>query len=69
VGDVFGTDDAVEAGGFHFFAAETEEGGVGVAGVQFGDELRAVVVSAGLTGGEEDTRIGGGESDGISLNG
>ncbi len=35
--------------------------------MQFGDELSAVVVSAGLAGREEDARIGGGESDGISL--
>jgi hypothetical protein len=69
VGNVFGADDTVEAGGFHLFAAKTEEGGVGVAGAQFGDELCAVVVSAGFAGREEDARIGDGESDGISLDG
>ncbi len=31
VGDVFGADDAVEAGGFHLFAAEAEAGELGMA--------------------------------------
>jgi hypothetical protein len=35
--------------------------------MQLVDELRAVVVSTGLAGGEEDARVGSGESDGISL--
>ncbi len=56
VGDVFGAHDAIEAGGFHLFAAEAEECGVGIASVQFRDELRAVVVPAGLAGGEKDAR-------------
>ena len=58
VGNVFGADDAVEAGGFHLFAAEAEEGGCGLATAKFGDELRAVVVAAGFAGREKDARIG-----------
>ena len=58
VGYVFGANDAVEACGFHLAAAEAEEGYVGMAGAEFGDELRAVVVAAGFAGGEEDARIG-----------
>ena len=58
VGYVFGADDAVEAGHFHLFAAEAEAGEVGVAGVEFGEKLGAVVVAAGFAGGEKDTRVG-----------
>jgi hypothetical protein len=36
VGDVFGADDALEAGVFHLFAAEAEAGESGVAGSEFG---------------------------------
>jgi uncharacterized protein YdeI (YjbR/CyaY-like superfamily) len=60
VGDVFGADDAVEARGFHLRAAEAEGGEMGQAGAQLGEELRAVVVSAGFAGGEEEGRVGGG---------
>ncbi len=35
VGDVFGADDALEAGVFHLFAAEAEAGEFGVAGAEF----------------------------------
>ena len=52
----------------HLAAAETEGGEVRVTGVQLGDDLGAVVVSAGFAGREEDARVGG-RSDGISLNG
>jgi len=58
VGDVFGADDAVEAGGFHLQAAEAEGGEVGHAGTEFGEDLRAVVVAAGFAGREEDIRVG-----------
>jgi hypothetical protein len=58
VGDVFGADDAVLARGFHLFAAEAEGDEVRQAGAQLGDELGAVVVSAGFSGGEEDGRVG-----------
>jgi hypothetical protein len=50
VGDIFGAYDAVEAGGLHLLAAEAEAGDVGMAIAQFGDELGAVVVPAGLPG-------------------
>ena len=36
VGDVFGADDALEAGVFHLFAAKAEAGEFGVAGAEFG---------------------------------
>lgn len=67
VGDIFGTDDAVEARGFHLFAAEAEECGTRAAGEQFGDELRAIMISAGFACGEKDARIGCSGIDGISL--
>ena len=38
-------------------APKAEEGGFGVTGVQFGDDLGAVVVAACFAGGEEDARI------------
>ena len=58
VGDVFGADDALLAGGFHGAAAEAGEGGGGDAAVEFGDDLGAVVVAGGFAGGEEDARVG-----------
>ena len=58
VGNVFGADDAVVAGCFHFAAAETEEGCVWMATAEFGDDLGAVVIAAGLAGREKDVRIG-----------
>jgi len=48
VGDVFGADYALEAGVFHFFAAEAEAGEFGVAGAEFGQKLGAVVVATGF---------------------
>jgi hypothetical protein len=63
---VFSADDAVEAGGLHLGATEAERGEVRMAGVEFGEELRAVVVAAGFAGGEEDARVGGG-GDGTSV--
>ena len=67
VGDVFGADDAVLAGGLHGGAAEAGEGGGGVAAVEFGDDGGAVVVAGGLAGGEEDARVGrGGDRDEFS---
>ena len=68
VGDVFGADDAVLAGGFHLLAAESGEGGVGQAVAEGGDEGRAVGVSGGFAGGEEDARVGDG-GDEFSLAG
>ena len=50
MGNVFGADDAIEAGIFHLLAAETEARDVRVAVTQLGDELRAVVVAAGFAG-------------------
>jgi hypothetical protein len=58
VGDVFGPHDAVEASGFHFFAAKAEAGKLGQTPAKLGDELRTVVVSAGFAGREKDARIG-----------
>ena len=58
VGDVFGADDALLAGGFHCGAAEAGEGGGGMRRAEFGDDLGAVVVAGGFAGGEEDARIG-----------
>jgi hypothetical protein len=58
VGDVFGADDALLAGGFHRGAAEAGEGGSGIAAVEFGDDLGAVMVAGGFAGGEEDARVG-----------
>jgi hypothetical protein len=50
VGDVFGANDTIEACGFHLLAPEAETGGVRMAVAQFGDQLCAVVVAAGLAG-------------------
>jgi hypothetical protein len=58
VGDVFGADNAVLAGICHLFAAEAEELPLRMAAAEFGDDLRAVVVSTGFAGREEDSRIG-----------
>jgi hypothetical protein len=58
MGDVFGADDALLAGGFHGRAAEAGEGGAGDAAVQFSDDFGAVVVAGGFAGGEEDARVG-----------
>ncbi len=70
VGDVFGADDAVEAGVFHLFAAEAEAGEVGVAGAEFGEELGAVVVAAGFASREEDSRVGvGGDGTSVDFSG
>ena len=60
VGDVFGADDAVEAGGLHLSATEAKAGQVGHTSAELGDDLRAVLVSAGFAGREEDCRIGWG---------
>jgi hypothetical protein len=57
VGDVFGPDDAVEAGGFHLLSAQAEAGELRVASPKFDEELGAVVVAAGFAGREEDARI------------
>jgi hypothetical protein len=67
VGDVFGADDTVKSGGFHFSAPEAKAGEVRIAGAQFEDELGAVMVTACFTGGEEDARIVT-HSDEISVN-
>ena len=58
VGDVFGTDDTLLACLLHLLAAETEEGGGRNGGFEGGDELRAVMVSAGFACREEDARVG-----------
>ena len=58
VGDVFGADDAGLAGGLHELAAEAGEGGVREVVAEGVDELRAVEVSGGFAGGEEEVRVG-----------
>lgn len=58
MGDILGTDDALEAGGGHLGAAQPRECGVGETCVQVGYELCAVVIGGGLSGGEEDARVG-----------
>ena len=58
VGDVFGADDAALAGFGHLVAAETGEGGGGECGGECADDLCAVVVARGLTGREEEVRVG-----------
>jgi hypothetical protein len=50
VGDVFGADDALLAGGFHGRAAQAGEGGGRYTGAEFGDDLGAVVVAGSFTG-------------------
>jgi hypothetical protein len=50
VGYVFGADDAIEAGGFHLAATEAEGGEMRVTDAQLGDDLGAVVVTAGFAG-------------------
>ena len=55
-GDVFGADDAVEAGGA-ISPPPRPKSWVGMAGAECGDELRAVVVAGGFAGREEDARI------------
>jgi len=58
VGDVFGADDALLACCFHGGSAEAGEGGGGIAAMEFGDDLGAVVIAGGFAGGEEDARVG-----------
>ena len=57
-GDVFSTDDALLAGGFHGAAAEAGEGGFWQTLVEGMDELSAVSIAGGFAGGEEDARVG-----------
>ncbi|HWB32142.1 MAG TPA: YdeI/OmpD-associated family protein [Acidobacteriaceae bacterium] len=64
MGDVFGVDDALLAGGLHLRATEAGEGGAGDAGAEASDDLCAVVVAGGLAGGEEEERIGRGGDEG-----
>jgi len=59
VGDIFGADDALLALALHLVAAEADERGRWQGRPEGGDELRAVVVAAGLAGREEDARVGG----------
>jgi hypothetical protein len=58
VGDIFGANDTLLAGGFHGRSAEASEGGCGNAAAEFGDDLGAVMVAGGFAGGEEDARVG-----------
>jgi uncharacterized protein YdeI (YjbR/CyaY-like superfamily) len=64
--DVFGSDDAVEAGGLHLFATQAETGELRIASAKFGEELSAVMVTAGFAGREEDARVGT-RDDGTSV--
>jgi hypothetical protein len=57
VGDVLGTDVAAQAGALHLLPAEAEEAGARQLGLQGVDELGAVMIAAGLAGGEEDAGI------------
>jgi len=66
VGNVLGADDTPLASLFHLPAAETEESCLGKGRLQRLNQLRAVVVPRGLSGGEEDMRIGR-RHDGNSL--
>jgi uncharacterized protein YdeI (YjbR/CyaY-like superfamily) len=58
VGDVFGSDDAVEACLFHLPSSKAKAGELRVAGAQFGEDHRTVVVATGLPGREKYPRIG-----------
>ena len=58
-GDVFGSDGALLAGGFHGGSTEAGEGGCREVLAQGGDELCAVGVSGGFAGGKEDARMDG----------
>jgi uncharacterized protein YdeI (YjbR/CyaY-like superfamily) len=60
VGDVFGVDDTLLAGGFHLAASEAEEAGARMATGEFSDDLCAVVIAGGLACGEKGGRDGGG---------
>ena len=42
----------------HLFASETERGNQRQTAAELGDELRAVVVSAGFAGRQKDARVG-----------
>jgi len=57
VGDVFRANDAALPGIPHLGPAEAEELGMGKAGFEGNDKLRAVVVAACLSGGEKDSRV------------
>jgi hypothetical protein len=58
VGNVFCANDSVETCLLHLFTAQAETGELRHAAAKFGDELCAVVVSAGFSGGQKDARIG-----------
>jgi hypothetical protein len=58
VGYIFGTYDALLTGGLHLSSAKAEEGGPGMAAEELGDDLCAVVIAGGLSGGEKDQRVG-----------
>src|SRR5205085_912433 len=50
--------DAVLSGFVHLAAPESEEGGGRVAAAELSDNLCAVVIDGGLTGGDEEGRVG-----------
>jgi len=66
VSDVFGAHDAVEAGGFHFPAAEAEGAELRHAATKLCENLCAIVISAGFAGREKDARVGW-ANNGISV--
>jgi hypothetical protein len=57
-GDVLGADDPLLAQGLHADAAEAEELGGRLASSQFGNQLRAILVAAGLSGRKKNNRVG-----------
>jgi hypothetical protein len=58
VGDVFGPHNAIEACILHLLAAEAEAGELRHPLTKLGNELRAVMISAGFPCREKDARFG-----------
>ena len=58
MGHILGANDAIKPSLRHLPAAKPKKLRLRIAPTQLGDNLRAIMVTAGFTGGEEDTRIG-----------
>ena len=58
MGYILGTNNAIKPSLCHLPAAKPKKLRLRIAFAQFGDNLRAIMVSTGFTGGEKDTRIG-----------
>jgi len=70
VSDIFGADDAGEAGVVHLLAAKAKKSCLWEAGAEFADELGSVVVAAGFACREEDKRVGcGGDETSVDFSG